>query len=165
MKQIKYTTFPFWVSISPLQLSRETRSGTTKEEFYIRRYPLLRLLKPISLGSPFKCTVFLLKTRTIDFVHYFHRGCTKNRSLIEQSVAPVPPLQCLSINLTREAKTLPILTNLKGMWIKVVRMLKFDPLLNVCSSIWLNPKLHVNKSPIWWKDWIERGTVTLDDLY
>lgn len=42
---------------------------------------------------------------------------------VEQSVAPVPPLQCLATKLKREVKTHPIISNLKGMWIKVTRLL------------------------------------------
>lgn len=51
------------------------------------------------------------------------------------------------------------------MWIKVTKLFNLDPFLNVSSSIWLNPKLRINKAPIWWKDWQKKGIVTLGDLY
>lgn len=84
---------------------------------------------------------------------------------IEQSVAPVPLIQCLSIKLSGELKTHPVFSHLIVLWSKVAKQFNLDPHLNVFSSIWLNPKLCINKSPIWWKEWYERGIVTLNDLY
>lgn len=85
---------------------------------------------------------------------------------IEQSaLAPLSPLQSLSIKLARKAKAHPIIAHLKSMWIKIARIFKLDPYLNVSSSVWLNPKLCISKSPFCWKDWLDRGVVTLGDLY
>ena len=85
---------------------------------------------------------------------------------IEQAVvAPLSPLQVLSTQLSKEAKTHPIISHLKLIWTKVARIFKFNPFLNVSSSIWLNPKLRIGKVPIYWKVWLENGMVTLRDLY
>lgn len=85
---------------------------------------------------------------------------------IEQSVlAPLSPLQTLSIKLAREAKAHPIITHLKLMRTKVARVFNLDPYLNVSSSIWLHPKLCIGKSPFCWKDWLEKGIATLGDPY
>lgn len=85
---------------------------------------------------------------------------------MEQAVmAPLSPIQVLSTKLSKKAKTHPIISHLKLIWTKVARIFKFDPFLNVSSSIWLNPKLRIGKFPIYWKIWRENGVVTLGDLY
>lgn len=85
---------------------------------------------------------------------------------IEQSaLAPISPLECLSIKLDRKVITHPIISHLKSMWIKVARLFNLDPYLNACSSIWMNPKLCINKSPFLWKDWLGKGIVKLGDIY
>ena len=85
---------------------------------------------------------------------------------IEQSaLAPISPLECLSIKLDRKVTTHPIISHLKLMWIKIARLFNLDPYLNACSSIWMNPKLCINKSPFLWKDWMGKGIVKLGDIY
>lgn len=85
---------------------------------------------------------------------------------LEQAVvAPLSPMQVLSTKLSKKAKTHPIIAHLKLIWTRVARIFKFDPFLNVSSSIWLNPKLRIDKCPIYWKIWQEKGVVSLGDLY
>lgn len=85
---------------------------------------------------------------------------------IERAVlAPVSPLQSLSIKLAGEAKTQPVIAHLKLIWIKVARIFKFDPYLNISASLWLNPKLCIGKVPFYWKDWHAKGIVLLGDVY
>ena len=40
-----------------------------------------------------------------------------------------------------------------------------DPHLNKAASIWLNPKLNINKKIFIWKEWVERGILVLDNVY
>ena len=53
----------------------------------------------------------------------------------------------------------------KMIWIKVFQMFELDPYLNSFSSIWLNPKLCINKSLFLWKDWQGKRIATQGDLY
>lgn len=65
---------------------------------------------------------------------------------LEQAVvAPLSPMQVLSTKLSIKAKTHPIHAHLKLIWTRVAQIFKFDPFLNVSSSIWLNPKLRIDK--------------------
>lgn len=52
-----------------------------------------------------------------------------------------------------------------AVWLKISHLRCFDPYLNACSTIWLNPKLCINKAPFLWKEWIKKGVVILSDLY
>lgn len=82
---------------------------------------------------------------------------------IEQSILyPLHPMQSLSSNLVKDAKQHPIISHLKTTWLKISR---FEVYLNSTSSIWMNPELCINKSPFLWKDWLEKGIITLNDLY
>lgn len=85
---------------------------------------------------------------------------------IEQSALPsISLLQSISIKLVGKVKKHPIISHLNAIWLKISRLHSFNPYLNVSSSIWLNPKLCINKAPFLWKDWAKKGLVNLGDLY
>lgn len=51
------------------------------------------------------------------------------------------------------------------MWRRVTRLIEFDPHLNKAASIWLNPKINIDKKAFIWKEWVERSVLVLDPLH
>lgn len=71
----------------------------------------------------------------------------------------------MTTHLTPKLKTHPIFTHFQEVWKNTSKIFKIDLFLNSEASIWLNPKLRINKAPFIWKDWLNSGIKTLSDLY
>ncbi len=77
----------------------------------------------------------------------------------------LPPLHFVTATSPRETQTHPILANMQWIWKRISIKLKFNLHLNLSASIWLNPKLKIDKKPFLWKEWVEKGIILLGDLY
>ena len=85
---------------------------------------------------------------------------------IEQlALSPLPPLSCLSTKKSPKAQAHPVISHLQETWNKICKIFNTNPYLNSESSIWKNPKLHINKAPFLWKEWVNKGILKLGDLY
>lgn len=86
--------------------------------------------------------------------------------VLEQSVYPlIPPLLYISAKLPAAERSHPIISHLQGVWKKVSRIFQINPYLGLSAGIWANPKLCIGRSPFVWKEWIDKGILTLGDLY
>ena len=47
----------------------------------------------------------------------------------------------------------------------MARLFELDPYSKTLSSIRQNPKLCIGRAPLFWRNWLEKGIVTLGDLY
>ena len=130
---------------------------------------LRKLQKPIAkggLGLPnmqFYYYAFSLR-------HLAHWALPPERAppwyLIEQSICTsFPPLLFLTARMPPNARSHPIITHLQEIWRKVARIIKINPYLTMSSGIWDNPKLLIGKSSVIWKEWVNKGILTLSHLY
>ena len=85
---------------------------------------------------------------------------------IEQRLlSPLAPINALSSTIPSELKSHPIISNLVNVWKKFSKAFNINVYLNSESCIWNNPKLRINKHSFLWKDWVEKGIITLANLY
>ncbi len=85
---------------------------------------------------------------------------------IESSLCkPLQPIHSVTTKLTVKEQTHPILSHMQWLWKRVAAMCKFDPHRHLSASIWLNHKLCIGNSPVFWKLWYDRGIKVLRDLY
>lgn len=79
--------------------------------------------------------------------------------------SPLNPIDALSVNLTPDIKSHPVIANLFNVWKRVSFMFSLNIHLNTESCIWNNPKLKIGKYSFVWKDWLACGIIKLADLY
>lgn len=85
---------------------------------------------------------------------------------MEQSVYPSLLLSAyISANLPSASRSHPIISHLQGVWKKISRIFQINAYLSRSAGIWANPTLRIGRSPFIWKEWIEKGILTLGDLY
>lgn len=85
---------------------------------------------------------------------------------IESSLCkPLHPIHIVTTKLTADEQTHPILSHMQWLWKRVAAMCKFDPHHHLSASIWLNHKLLIGHSPVFWKLWFDRGIKVVGDLY
>ena len=59
----------------------------------------------------------------------------------------------------------PIFLHLRWVWKRMSLLFKFNLYHNPSSCIWLNPKLLIDKRTFIWNLWVEKGILSLKDLY
>ncbi|KAL2085077.1 hypothetical protein ACEWY4_018397 [Coilia grayii] len=77
----------------------------------------------------------------------------------------LPLVTYLSATLPPAVQNHPVIACLKDVWRKTAKILDFNTFLNRSASIWYNPSLRIGKSSFYWKEWVQRGIITLDHIY
>lgn len=79
--------------------------------------------------------------------------------------SPLPLVHLITTKLPSEFQMHPVVSFLQYVWKRVAIILGFKSHLHSLASVWLNPSLCIEGSPLIWKVWVDKGIFTLRDLY